>query len=109
MNFFLFFFVILIGGAAVHFQMLSERSRKSMRRAIPMSGVAFANFARYQPNNHIELYKEIFELDPQATGQDVLQFMKNAPVDVIIQKLPAITINQSMAELYFAAVIEGLS
>lgn len=79
-----------------------------MKRAIAMSGSAFTPFAQYTPNNHIELFKEIFALDAQATAEDVLQFMLNAPVEVILEKSPVIIIDRSMLELYFAAVIEGL-
>lgn len=79
-----------------------------MKRAILMSGSAFTNFAFYQPNNHIELFKEIFELDANATADDVLQFMLNAPVEVILQKSPAINVRRNVIELSFAAVIEGL-
>lgn len=78
-----------------------------MKRAIPMSGTAFTTFAQYHPNNHVELYKETFGLDADATGEDVLDFMLNAPVDLILQKTPVISVNFSMAEVYFAAVIEG--
>lgn len=73
-----------------------------------MSGVTTAYFAHYEPNNHIQLFKKVFELDSQATAHDVLKFMLNAPADLLLQKLPAINVLLTSSESYFAAVIEGL-
>lgn len=79
-----------------------------MKRAIAMSGSAFTTFAHYKPNNHIELFKEVFELDAKANRHDVLQFMLTAPVEEILKKAPVISLDRSLVTLYFAAVIEGL-
>lgn len=79
-----------------------------MKRAIPMSGSAFTNFGFYQPNNHIQLFKDIFELDANTTAEGVLQFMLKAPVETILKKSPAVNVRRSVIELSFAAVIEGL-
>lgn len=73
-----------------------------------MSGPLQAYFTHYVPNNHIELFKQIFELGANATRQDVLQFMLNAPVDQILQKAPVLNLVRSVGESFFAAVIEGL-
>ncbi|KAJ6646027.1 Esterase B1 [Pseudolycoriella hygida] len=94
------------GGASTHFHMLSERSRKCIRRAICMSGVAFSPFADYRPNNHIEFYKKVFALDAQLTGNDVLNFMLTAPTETIVRKMPAFNIHNCIFSAYFAAVIE---
>lgn len=91
----------------MHLQTLSAKSRKNMRRAIAMSGVAFSPFANYKENNHIELLKELFDLDKNWTGSKVLNFMKTAPADQIVQKAPVITLDRGLAELYWTAVIEG--
>lgn len=82
-----------------------------MKRAIAMSGSAFTAFAHYFPNNHIAFYKKVFELDPKATAEDVLKFMRTASVDVILRKTPVIAPvieKRNLLYKYFAAVIEGL-
>nr|WAU86697.1 carboxylesterase [Bradysia odoriphaga] len=94
------------GGAAVHLHMLSSKSRKLMKRAIPMSGSAFTTFANYPPNNHVELFKETFALDAGASGHDVLQFLLDAPVELILEKTPVITLDRNVIGVYFASVIE---
>ncbi|KAJ6633199.1 Esterase B1 [Pseudolycoriella hygida] len=94
------------GGASTHLHMLSERSRKCIRRAICMSGVAFSVFADYRPNNHIEFYKKVFELDAESTGNDVLNFMLTAPIETIVRKMPAFNIHNYIVNMNFAAVIE---
>lgn len=72
-----------------------------------MSGSAFANFAFCEPNNHVESFKQIFGLDEQATGQNVLEFMLNVPVEQILRKTPVISLNRSMVNLFFGAVVES--
>jgi len=95
------------GGTSVHLQVLSQKSRKLMKRAIAMSGTALAPFAHYEPNSHVELFKQIFDLDPQATGKDVLDFMsKDSSKELILQKSPVLFLNRSVVGLYFSAVIE---
>ncbi|KAG4072167.1 hypothetical protein HA402_015666 [Bradysia odoriphaga] len=95
------------GGVATHLHLLSEKSRKFMKRAIAMSGSAFAMFAFCKPNNHVELFKEVFDLDAQATGQDVLEFLLNAPIDLILQNAPVLSLEQGVVELSFATVVES--
>lgn len=74
-----------------------------------MSGTGVATYAHYDANNHIELYKETFGLDPQATGKDVLEFMLNAPVEVILEKTPVVNMDRNLIKIYHTAVYEGLS
>lgn len=97
------------GGAAVHLQMLSSKSRNLMKRAIAMSGSALTTFAHYEPNNHVELFKQIFGLDAEATGHDVLQFVLNAPVELILEKTPIIILDRNVIGLYFTSVIEDIT
>lgn len=73
-----------------------------------MSGSALTSFGHYEPNNHIELFKTIFDLDPKATGKDVLKFMMTAPTELILEKTPVIYLERSLVGCYFTAVVEGL-
>ncbi len=91
----------------MHLQVLSEKSRKLMKRAVAMSGSALTSFTLYKPNNHIQLFKDIFKLDAGSTSQDVLQYMLTAPIDLIKATAPALFLDRSLVGLYFAAVIEG--
>lgn len=73
-----------------------------------MSGSALATFARYKPNNHIEFYKKTFDLNGDATNEDVLKFMlKSSSTDLILKKTPLIFYEQMLVGLYFSAVVEG--
>lgn len=80
-----------------------------MKRAIAMSGVTYDHFSHYPANNHVELIKQVFQLDANATGADVLKFMQTAPTDLILQNAPFLGLPQGVVEVYWAPVIEGLS
>lgn len=97
------------GGSSVQFYVLSDKSRKLIKRVIAMSGTVTSGFAYVKPNNHIAFYKKVFELDSQATAEDVLKFMSTAPVDIILRKTPVVLIERNVVGSHFAAVIEGLS
>lgn len=76
-----------------------------------MSGTTFTGWGHYPPNNHTALFKKLFALDgldATATAHEVLQFMLNAPVELLLKKSPAISVSPlSMVEITFSTVIEG--
>lgn len=92
----------------MHLQVLSRKSRKYFHQAIAMSGTAFNYWATADSNNQLELLYETFknELHGHRNSTVVLNFMKNAPVELILQKTPAYRILEGKNLLYWAAVIE---
>lgn len=97
----------MLGGTSVHLQVLNAKSRSLMKRAIAMSGVTFDHFSNYQPDIHIELIKQVFNLNKNATASDVLEFMQTASTDLILEKSPGLAIPQGIVDLYWAPVNEG--
>lgn len=73
-----------------------------------MSGGAFTYFTHFAKNNHIQLIKEVFGLNANATGKDVLTYMKNASTELIVQKTPVFTLYFGIVALIWGAVVEGL-
>lgn len=81
-----------------------------MKRGIAMSGGAFTYFGHYEQNNQLELVREIFqvELGNETDSMSILNFMKNAPAELIVQRMPVYYSHGGVTEYYWAAVIEGL-
>lgn len=75
-----------------------------------MSGYAFTYFARPKNNSHVPLFCSIFkeEMTSPCTGQNILAFMKTAPISLILQKTPASIIFNGYVEQFFGYVIEGM-
>jgi len=81
-----------------------------MKRGIPMSGTTSTVWGHYAPNSHVELFKEIFGLDAGATGEDVLQYMLDAPVEELLVNSPAISVSPlSLVVMPFSTVIEDVN
>lgn len=74
-----------------------------------MSGFASAIFAHYDPNNQLELMYDTFKTELQNIRNPValLDFMKTAPVELIVQKTPAISLDYQISRSFWAPVIEG--
>lgn len=75
-----------------------------------MSGTAFSYFARCKENNHVKLLYNIFqeELGNQSSSKEILKFMKNAPVELIVQKTPVIEVVNGLLTLYWGPVFESV-
>ncbi|XP_055316701.1 juvenile hormone esterase-like [Sitodiplosis mosellana] len=95
------------GAASVHLHLLGA-SCEYINRAIMLSGSAVHYWAHYQPNNHLNLLREIFkdDLGEQTSDEDVFNFMMNAPMDVIVEKTPPFETPNGLFALFWAAVIE---
>ncbi|KAJ6635464.1 Esterase B1 [Pseudolycoriella hygida] len=101
--------IVYFGGTAVHFHVLSD-SCEYIKRAISWSGNAFSTDAYYEENNHIDLLTETFknELGNQTSKEDLLNFMINAPADVIAKRTPQRPF-KGIFNIYFTAVVENKS
>ncbi|KAJ6642412.1 hypothetical protein Bhyg_07360, partial [Pseudolycoriella hygida] len=94
-----------MGGTSIHLHLLSN-SCEYIKRAIIWSGNAFGT----EKENHIDLLKETFknELGNETSKNDLLNFMINAPADVIVKKTPQHPFN-GIFKIYFAPVVENKS
>ena len=88
---------------------LNKKSCKYFARAVAMSGFTSSIFAHYDPNNQLELMYDTFKTELQNIRNPValLHFMKTAPVELILQKTPAISLNYLISISFWAPVIEG--
>lgn len=80
-----------------------------MKRAIPMSGNAFNPFTFVNGSNK-EIMRQTFKVELEASGKNLSQFLKEAPIELIVEKTPCSPPASiiSTISLYWAAVLEGL-
>ncbi|XP_031632505.1 venom carboxylesterase-6-like [Contarinia nasturtii] len=95
------------GGASVHFQLMSDACQY-VNRAVMMSGSAFNYWSYYKENNNVNVLKEAFkeELGDKTSPEDILNFMRDAPVDVIVAKTPAFDLSATSLVFFWTPVVE---
>lgn len=105
-----FWFVWFSGAAATHLHVLNAKSRSCIARAISMSGTAFNSFANYDKTKQIDLLYDAFqeELGGRRNPLALLTFMRNAPIELLVEKTPAHGTYYGLSQAYWSAVVEGL-
>lgn len=97
------------GGVSAQLHALNEQSRKYFVRAVALSGTTSVSFANYKKNNQLDLMYDTFreELGNARDPVTLLQFMKTAPADLLVQKTPAVDTSYLLVRPYWSTVIEG--
>ncbi|XP_031641012.1 juvenile hormone esterase-like [Contarinia nasturtii] len=95
------------GAASAHLQILSN-SCEYINHAIMWSGSAFNYWAHHKQNNQLDLLRETFkaELGNGTSPKEILNFMINAPTQLIVEKTPTYDFSNGLIEVYWTPVIE---
>lgn len=74
-----------------------------------MSGNAFNPFTFFNGSNQ-EIMRQTFKDELEASGKTLLEYLKNAPIDLIVKKTPCTPPYSilSTIDLYWSATMEGL-
>lgn len=99
-----------LGGALVHYHILSTESQKFFKRAIAMSGTALAYWASSEERNHQALLYQTFEkqLNHSKDPKDMLKFMKEAEVLEILQlPLSGPLVVNGPTHIFFTPVVDS--
>lgn len=98
------------GSCSAHLHVLKNKSSLGLKRAILMSGTAFNTFAIIKRNIQLKMLKKTFEneLGNKTCRKEILHFMKNAPIDLLVTKIPCNEETSGPISLYWSATIEGL-
>lgn len=103
------YFGCFLGGASVHFHILSEESRKYFRNAIPMSGSIENYWALAKDSNHLEYaYKIASDFNVTASNFDELvTFWKNVAVSDDLHWYTILDKSDDVFQIIFAPVVES--
>lgn len=96
-----------LGGASVHFQMLSPESRKYFNNAIVMSGTAFNYWAMSPYRTHVDEAHEMANKwnQSQHSLTGLVDLLKSVPAQKLIEfSSPPF---ESTLNFTFAPVVEG--
>lgn len=98
-----------LGGVIAHILALSK-SKAIINRSIAMSGNAFSYFAHYTKNSQVDLLCEVFqeEMGNQTGSEALYHFLKNAPIELIVQKTPVFNGLAALLSFIWGITVEGL-